>query len=138
MPLEIYPQSDFVASGGLIACDSLELEIQTALPLPAPQLDAFPLVSIQNNAGSTAVEIIAVLSFDAALSAGEKATLDGVIATHDGVELPQLPAVGAIGYSILPPTAPETVVIGAIGTFVDAPGTYVASALTSNLSMPVS
>lgn len=137
MPEVVYQQADFVASGGIIACDSLAAEIAAALPSPAPQLDAFPTIELQNSGGPPVAGIVAVLSFDAALTGPQQTTLDGVIAAHLGIALNQLPAVGATGYSIPPPAVPIVVPIVAIGAFVfPLPGPFAVSALTPNLSSP--
>lgn len=88
MPIETYPQSAFVASGGLVACDSLSQEVAAALPPPAPQLVAAPLVTLQNDAVPV-VGIVVIFDFSAALSPAEVLTLDGVVAAHTGTPLPE-------------------------------------------------
>lgn len=84
MPIEIYLQSNFTTSGGVVAVDALAAQIAEALgPSPAPQLVA-EQVSISP---TPPLEGMVTLDFDIALSAGQKTTLDGVVAAHTGEPL---------------------------------------------------
>lgn len=79
---------------------SLTSEIETALPLPAPQIDLA--------AGGIGVNVTALdncdIWFDAALDVAQEATLDGVVAAHSGfgTVATLIATEGIAGY---PPTA---------------------------------